>query len=77
VKINYLMMVFLTSNKRGTVALESDRMGSVQFLPCEVKVENKHTTLLGASKDIGIEKYVNINAMWRLCRSKLHPRDGH
>jgi hypothetical protein len=27
-KINYLMMVFLTSNKGGTIAIEWDIMGS-------------------------------------------------
>jgi len=59
------MIVFLTSNKRGTVAIELHIMGSGRYWPCEVNCW-KQTHKLAASKDIGLEKLVNIHVMWRL-----------
>ena len=45
-------MVFLTSNKGGTVAID---LGSGQYY-VKLTVENKYNTLLVVSKFIGLEK---------------------
>ena len=53
-------MVFLTSNKGGTIAIEWDIMGSGPYWPCELTDENKDKTLLVVSTVVGLEKQVNI-----------------
>jgi len=58
------MIVFFTSNKRGAVAIELDIMGSGRFDRVKLTVENKHKTLLVASKFIGLETPMNIHVSW-------------